>query len=94
MLNHWDLVGPMFYNAGLQHSYGFQNAPAACAPDIMATRLEAAKFALHSPERVERLANGRGWRLKPTDAQIDLALLMQQYHPKRPPKGHDHPDWI
>jgi len=73
---------------------GMQNAQTAYAPDRMSTRLEAAKLALHSPDRVERLANGRGWRCKLTDAQMDLARLAQQYDPRRPPNGHDHPEWV
>ncbi|CAB3699112.1 Uncharacterised protein [Achromobacter denitrificans] len=75
-------------------AWSLQNSQAAYAPDCMATRLEAAKLALHSPDRVERMANGRGWRRKLTDAQMDLNRLMQQYDPRRPPKGHDHPEWV
>lgn len=74
--------------------YQMQNAQAAYAPDSMATRLDAAKLALTNPDRVERLANGRSWRRKMSDAQLDLVRLMQQYDPRRPPKGHDHPEWV
>src|SRR5690606_7872159 len=35
------------------------------APDSMRMRLAAAKIALQYPERVERLENGLGWRVKP-----------------------------
>ncbi|MNU46279.1 hypothetical protein D3C71_351380 [compost metagenome] len=73
---------------------GLQNAQTAYAPDGIATRLDAAKLALTHPDRVERLANGRGWRRKMTDAQLGMARLMQQYDPRRPPKGHDHPEWV
>lgn len=73
---------------------GLQNTQAAYALDCMATRRTAAKLALTCPGAVERLPNGRGWRLKPSDAQMNLSLLMQQYDPSRPPKGHDHPDWV
>lgn len=72
---------------------GAQNAQAAYVPDCMATRLDAAKLALTHPERVERLANGRGWRRKITDGQLELARLLGQHYP-RPTKGHDHPEWV
>lgn len=72
---------------------GMQNSQAVYALDCMPTRLDAAKLALTHPDLVERLANGRGWRCKMTDAQLQLARLMGMHHPS-PPKGHDRPEWV
>lgn len=90
MLNGQILRTEMLGHLGQQ----FMNAYPVHAANTMSTRLQAAKMALHSPDRVERLANGRGWRLKLTDAQLDLVRLMGQYDPKRPPIGHDRPEWV
>ena len=86
MLN-WNMVEPLFCNTGIQNVYGAQNAYAA---DTMRNRLEAAKLALHRPESVERLPNGRGWRWKPS-GQMDLYLLANFHSRPVPAKRHDLP---
>lgn len=84
---------------GVLKGAAMQNAQFGSIGGCMQERLRAAKEALRNPDRVERLPNGRGWRVKASDSQLEmarqLAIALSPYRlTSKTPAGHDQPDWV
>lgn len=63
--------------------WALPDVDAPYAPDSMRARLAAAKMALQYPERVERLENGLGWRIKPLPEPARMAWIPVGPHAER-----------